>query len=85
MVLRCSSIPEVDYSAPLALQGLINFVHARSAVFALAGLDPDLRADLDKQGVLRMLQADHIFDSVPAAVAVFRADPERKGLSTTST
>ena len=74
LVLDCSSIPDIDYSAAIALKGLIDFVHARGAVFALAGLDPDLRADLDKQRVLRMLNADHIFDSVPAAVAAFHEE-----------
>ena len=74
VVLDSSSIPDIDYSAAIALKGLIDFVHARGAVFALAGLDPDLRADLDKQGVLQMLQADQIFDSVPAAVAAFHEE-----------
>jgi sulfate permease, SulP family len=74
LVLDSSSIPDIDYSAAIALKGLIDFVHARGAVFALAGLDPDLRADLHKQGVLPMLHADHIFDSVPAAVAAFHEE-----------
>jgi sulfate permease, SulP family len=74
LVLDCSSIPDIDYSAAIALKGLIDFVHARRAVFALGGLDPDLRADLRKQGVLLMLNADHIFGSVSAALAAFHAE-----------
>lgn len=75
LVLDCSAIPDVDYSAALSLQALIDFVHTRGAVFALAGLDPDLRSDLERQGVLAMLNADHLYDSIPAAVAAFRTSP----------
>ena len=54
---------------------MIDFVHHRGAVFALAGLDPDLNATLQQQGVLRMLNSDHFYDSVDDAVAAFRALP----------
>jgi MFS superfamily sulfate permease-like transporter len=73
LVLDCTSIPDVDYSAGLSIDGLIAFVHQRGAVFALAGLDPDLDATLRQQGVLRMLNSDHLYGSVADAVAAFRA------------
>ena len=84
LVLDCSSIPDVDYSAAIALEGLIDFVHAHGAVFALADLDPELRSNLEKQGVLEMLHADHIFDSIPAAVAAFRAGLAKADLTPVS-
>ncbi len=71
LVLDCSSIPDVDYSAGIAVDNLITFVHNRGATFALAALDPDLRSTLEQQGVLKMLNVDHIYDSVPDAVAAF--------------
>ncbi len=75
LVLDCTSIPDVDYSAGLAIDGLIDFVHQRGAVFALAGLDPDLHATLKQEGVLGMLNADHVFTSVDDAMTAFRALP----------
>ena len=75
LVLDCTSIPDVDYSAGLSIDGLITFVHQRGAVFALAGLDPDLGATLRQQGVLRMLNSDHLYGSVADAVAAFKAHP----------
>jgi MFS superfamily sulfate permease-like transporter len=75
LVLDCTAIPDVDYSAGLALDGLINFIHARGGVFALAGLDPDLRATLTEQGVLKMLNADHFFPTIPDAVTAFHHTP----------
>jgi high affinity sulfate transporter 1 len=75
LVLDCSSIPDIDYSAVIALEGLIDFVHNKGAIFALANLDPDLRADLNKQGAMARVGADHIYDSIPDAVTAFRELP----------
>ncbi len=82
LVLDCTSIPDVDYSAGLAIDGLVAFVHEHGAVFALAGLDPDLHTTLTKQGVLQMLNADHIYGSVDDAVTAFRALPAPTGPAT---
>ena len=76
LVLDCSVIPDVDYSAGVALDGLISFVHSKGAVFALAGLDPDLNATLEQEGVLKLLHSDHFYPSVSDAVAAFRAQPK---------
>lgn len=76
LVLDCSSIPDVDYSAGAALHQLVTFVHNRGATFALAALDPDLRAALDEFGVLQMLDVDHIYPTVEEAVAGFRSSPQ---------
>ena len=64
---------------PSHWSGLIDFVHTRGAVFALAGLDPDLRSDLTRQGVLARLHADHIYPDISSAVTaygVWAADPD---------
>jgi MFS superfamily sulfate permease-like transporter len=76
LVLDCSVIPDVDYSAGMARDGLIAFVHRKGAVFALAGLDPDLNATLKQEGVLKLLNADHFYPSVQDAVAAFGAEPK---------
>jgi len=71
LVLDCSVIPDVDYSAGMALDGLIAFVHGKGAVFALAGLDPDMNATLKQEGVLNLLNADHFYPSVGDAVVAY--------------
>ncbi len=74
LILDCSSIPDVDYSAGAALRQLVAFVHQRGSVFALGGLDPDLQATLEQFGVLQLLKVDHIYPTVEDAVAGFRAE-----------
>jgi MFS superfamily sulfate permease-like transporter len=76
LVLDCSVIPDVDYSAGMAVDGLIAFVHDKGAVFALAGLDPDLNATLKQEGVLTLLNADHFYPTVADAVAAFGVEPK---------
>ncbi|MGW5239508.1 SulP family inorganic anion transporter [Monashia sp. NPDC004114] len=79
LVLDCSSIPDVDYSAGATLHQLVTFVHNRGANVALANLDPDLRATLEKFGVLQLLNVDHIYPTVADAVAAFRSLPPGPG------
>lgn len=73
LVLDCSSISDADYSAGAALHELVTFVHNRGAVFALAGVDPELRKMLSRLGILRLLHIDHVYDTVEDAVAGYRA------------
>ena len=73
LILDCSSIPDVDYSAGAALKSLVKFVHTRGATFALAAADPNLRTTLSSLGVLDELPANHVFDSVEDAVDAYRS------------
>lgn len=75
LVIDCSSIPDVDYSAGAALDELVTFVHSRGGVVALAAPDPEFREMLQRLGVLELLNADHIYPTVEDAVAGFRAAP----------
>jgi high affinity sulfate transporter 1 len=79
LVLDCSSIPDVDYSAGAALFQLVTYVHNRGAVFALAALDPNLRATLERVGVLEKLNLNHVYDTVEEAVAAFAATRDQAG------
>jgi len=79
LILDCSSIPDVDFSAAAALKGLVKFVQTRGATFALAAADPNLRTTLSSLGVLDELRANHVFDSVEDAVAAFRAARRAQG------
>lgn len=74
LVLDCSSITDVDYSAARDLNDLIDFVHARGAHFVLAGADAELQQTLENEGILALLNADHLFHGIGSAVRAFRAE-----------
>ena len=73
LVLDCSAMADVDYSAGVILAELIQSVHADGGVFAIAGADPGLLATLKKYGTLDNFDNSHIFATVATAVAAFRA------------
>ena len=73
LVLDCTVIGDVDYSASRILADLITFVHSRQAHFVLAGVDPELREALFTEGVLADLNPDHVFETVGAAVRAYEA------------
>ena len=74
LVLDCSAMGDVDYSASVTLAGLIGALHADGGVFALVGVDPGLMATLEKYGTLTDFDNRHIYPTVREAVAAFRAD-----------
>lgn len=74
LILDCSSIGDIDYSASLNLAGLIEALHAEKRIFALADVDPTLMQVLTKLETLEHFDNAHIYPTVQEAVAAFRAD-----------
>jgi high affinity sulfate transporter 1 len=74
LILDCSSIGDIDYSASLNLAGLIAALHAEKRIFALADVDPTLMQVLEKLETLEHFDNTHIYPTVQDAVAAFRAD-----------
>jgi MFS superfamily sulfate permease-like transporter len=71
LVLDCSAIDDVDYSAGLALSELIEFVHEAEANFGIVGADDHLLATLRTYGVLDEFSADHVFPGLEAVFAAY--------------
>jgi high affinity sulfate transporter 1 len=74
LILDCSSIGDIDYSASLNLAGLIEALHEQKRVFALAEVDPELMKVLTKLETLEHFDNAHIYATVQEAVEAFRAD-----------
>ena len=75
VVLDCSGIDDVDYSAGIALNNLVDYVHANDAHFAVARADTQLLEALEKLGTLDRFGRNHVFGNLEDAFAAFRADP----------
>ncbi|MYR06331.1 STAS domain-containing protein [Gordonia sp. SID5947] len=73
LVLDCTSITDVDYSASSVLGDLITFVHSHDAHFVLAGVDPELQGTLLTEGLIGDLDPDHVYPTVGAAVRAYEA------------
>jgi high affinity sulfate transporter 1 len=75
LVLDCSSVTDVDYSAGLELADLISYVHQKGARFGLVRADESLRATLTTYGVLGEVAPDRIFEHVEDVFAAYEALP----------
>ena len=72
MVLDCSAISDVDYSAAEELERLINFVHSKGAHFVLAGVSPELFASMRTARVMGEISPDHVFPTVSETIRTYR-------------
>ena len=73
LVLDCSVISDVDYSAATVLRNLIDYVHSVGAHFVLAGVTPELRESLETARVMADVSADSVYPGVGSAVRAFEA------------
>ena len=75
LVLDCSSVTDVDYSAGLELTDLISYVHQRGARFGLVRADESLLATLRTYGVLGEVAPDRVFEHLEEVFAAYEALP----------
>ncbi len=74
LVLDASAIDDIDYSAGIALAGLIDYVHARNAHFGLAGADPELLDTLKKYGALDLFDHTRVFATIGDVFTAYQHD-----------
>ena len=71
VVLDCSALDDVDYSAGITLNGLVDFVRNHEAQFWLAEPDASLTATLTNYGVIDKVGTDHVFPTLTAAIDAY--------------
>lgn len=74
LILEAGSLTDIDYSAGLSLDHLIDFTDARGITFALARPDASLLDTLDKYGLKERINHEHIYGNLTDAYAAFLAD-----------
>ncbi len=72
LVLDAGSLDDVDYSAGKALEGLLDYLEARSITPALARADTALLATLTSYGIQGRIADENIYGSLVDAFAAFR-------------
>ncbi len=85
LVLDCSSVVDADYSAGLALNNLVDYLHAKGAHFGVASADSALLETLGLLGVLDKFGRDKVFPDLDAAVAAYQADPSPRSVPAAAT
>jgi MFS superfamily sulfate permease-like transporter len=72
-VLDAEAMDDVDYTGGKTLAELIEQLHRRGIVFALADASRRLRRELDRFGITDTIGRDHYYDSLDAARDAFHA------------
>jgi high affinity sulfate transporter 1 len=77
LVLDCSALPDVDYSAGLSLAGLVDYVHERGAHFGIVGADPALLQTLRTYGIVDKFDGNRVFDNLSQVLSAYRSDQDQ--------
>jgi MFS superfamily sulfate permease-like transporter len=75
VVLVADGVDDVDFTGGHVLLELAAQLEERGVVFALAELEPDVRAELERNGMIDKIGAEHVFETREAARDAFRAAP----------
>ncbi|MDO8733160.1 MAG: SulP family inorganic anion transporter [Actinomycetota bacterium] len=73
LILDASSLDDIDYSAGIAVAGLLDFLKARNITFALARADSALSTTLQEYGLMSQISPDRMYGNLADAVDAFNA------------
>jgi MFS superfamily sulfate permease-like transporter len=73
LVLDASTLDDVDYSAGIALGGLLDYLDHHDVVLAVARADTGLTDTLETYGLRSRVPDDRMFANLDDAVDAFRA------------
>ena len=74
LILEAAGIDDIDYSAGIALAGLLDYLDSRHITFAMALADTWLLDTLRAYDLLDRIGPDHFHDSLIEAIEAFRRD-----------
>ncbi|MGV8964781.1 MAG: SulP family inorganic anion transporter [Cellulomonas sp.] len=74
LILDATSIDDIDYSAGVAIFGLLDFLDAKKVTFALSGADTSLGNTLRAYDLADRIGPDRRYESLADALGAFRSD-----------
>lgn len=79
LVIECSAITGIDYSAGLALVELQQDLAKAGVVLALTHVEPGRHGDLEQMGLIKLIGENRIFQSRRACVEAYRSEVYPEG------
>jgi high affinity sulfate transporter 1 len=74
LILDAAGLDDIDYSAGIALAGLLDYLDSRHITFAMALADTWLLDTLRAYDLLDRIGPDHLYDTLMEAIEAFRRD-----------
>lgn len=72
-VVDAGAITDIDYSAARELRDLCDELKGRGVALAFGRVGPDLRADMDRHGILALIGAGRVFATLHEAIGLARS------------
>ena len=79
LILDAGGLSDIDYSAGVALAGLLDYLDAHQITLAMARVDPSLVDTLRGYDLLDRIRADHLYDTMDESIGAFRSDAAATG------
>jgi high affinity sulfate transporter 1 len=74
LILDAGGLDDIDYSAGVALAGLLDYLDAHQITLAMARVDPWLLDTLRAYDLLDRIHPGHLYDTLEEAIETFRSD-----------
>jgi high affinity sulfate transporter 1 len=74
LILDAGGLDDIDYSAGIALTGLLDYLEARQITFAMAETDSSLVDTLHTYDLLDRIGPNHLYDTLAEAIQAFHSD-----------
>jgi MFS superfamily sulfate permease-like transporter len=74
LVLDAGGLDDIDYSAGVALAGLLDYLDAHQITLAMARVDPGLVDTLRSDDLLDRILPTHLYSTLHEAINAFRSD-----------
>jgi high affinity sulfate transporter 1 len=79
LILDAGGLSDIDYSAGVALAGLLDYLDAHQITLAMARVDPSLVDTLRGYDLFDRIRADHLYDTMDESIGAFRSDAAATG------
>ena len=78
LVIDASAITALDYSAARTMRELFDTLDRQGVALAFARVSPELRADLDRHGIVALVGARRIYPTLHEALTMVQVDPAQE-------
>ena len=79
LILDAGGLDDIDYSAGVALAGLLDYLDAHQITLAMARVDPGLVDTLRADDLLDRILPSHLYSTLDEAINAFRSDSAVSG------
>lgn len=75
LCIQCEAVEDIDFTASAALREMIQELAAKGITVVLCEVEPEVRRELDRDGLTTLIGSEHLFDSQHDVIEAFQKLP----------